>query len=125
MVNFKKPRNRVEHEQETRLVNKMKANGWDCVKLHGNAYQKGLPDWLCWHYAYGFRLIEVKTKTGRLTPAQREFFLNKVIKKSYPVFVVNGPEDYNFIVAGFPNGAEYYHRGQEAIPKEKEKGLGL
>jgi hypothetical protein len=51
--------------------------------------------------------------------------LNKVIKKSYPVFVVNGPEDYNFIVAGFPNGAEYYHRGQEAIPKEKEKGLGL
>jgi hypothetical protein len=48
----------------------------------------GVPDLLCWTRAEGYRVLEVKTETGRLTPAQRVFR-----EQGFPVLVVRSVED--------------------------------
>lgn len=66
----KRPEDRGLH----RLRELMVQRGWLVYKSHGSVYQAGLPDLLCWHKSYGFRLLEIKTRTGTFTPAQRELF---------------------------------------------------
>lgn len=67
---------RVEDRVVERLVELLHKRGWHTIKTHGNAFQSGIPDLLCWNKSFGMRMIEVKTPRGVLTPAQkREFHL--------------------------------------------------
>lgn len=52
----------------------MKSRGWHVIVTHGNAFQSGLPDLICFHKTYGMRLVELKTPRGAFTPAQRREF---------------------------------------------------
>jgi hypothetical protein len=47
------------------------ARAWLTERMHGNAYQVGIPDLFCWHKKYGFRWLDIKRPVGHsLTKAQ-------------------------------------------------------
>lgn len=56
------------------IRNALRRNGWLVEKTHGNCYQSGFPDLLCFHPVHGLRWVEVKRPSGRLTTAQRVTF---------------------------------------------------
>ncbi len=47
----------------------------------------GVPDLLCWTAWDGYRLVEVKTRSGKLTPAQVTF------RQKFPVLVARSVEE--------------------------------
>jgi len=65
---------RPEQRLSDALRRALRAEGWFTAKSHGNLYQAGWPDLLCYHRVHGYRWVETKTERGRLTPAQFETF---------------------------------------------------
>jgi hypothetical protein len=58
----------------------------------GMGVTAGVPDLTYIHPIYGMIYIEVKTKTGRVSPAQKDF-LSK-LKNQYPCFLVRSFDDF-------------------------------
>ena len=58
--------------QNNEIVPFLEEKGWLVEKMHGNAFQKGIPDLYCWHPGLGLhRWIDVKLPSGSdLTKAQ-------------------------------------------------------
>lgn len=83
----------------------METNGWLVRKLHGNAYQAGLPDWIAFHPVHGIRLIETKTPTGQLTKAQRIEF-PELLRYKAPLYVLRDHHDYELLFKE-PNAGGY------------------
>lgn len=53
----------------------MAIQGWTLTeKTHGNSYQAGWPDLMCFHPVKGIRWVEVKRPKGSLTRSQRARF---------------------------------------------------
>lgn len=68
------------------IVDALRAAGVTVIEL--GAVGKGVPDLLCFRRATGLlRLLEVKSKVGRLTPAQLEWH------KLVPVWVVRNVKE--------------------------------
>jgi len=89
-----------EHRGQERLRELMHKSGWHTEKLHGNAFQSGLPDLICWHPTRGVRLVEVKTPSGAFTPAQRhKFHLISAHGGMIWVLVVTDPPDNDHLLS--------------------------
>lgn len=83
-----------ESERQKQLRIFMELKGWLVEKSHGNPYQKGWPDLLCFHPMYGTRWIEMKqSERERLTPAQIVTF-TKWQKYGARIYILTGVEDY-------------------------------
>jgi hypothetical protein len=70
---MKKPRfhSRPEAAVQRRVIEFLEARGWLVEVMHGNAFQKGIPDLFLWHPHLGFRWVDVKLPKGSvLTKAQ-------------------------------------------------------
>lgn len=83
-----------------RLRELMHERGWLTLKTHGNAFQEGLPDLLCFHPTRGIRLVEVKTEKGRFTPAQLTTF-HKISGHGGMIWVliVTDPPENNHLIS--------------------------
>ena len=68
----------------TPFTNYLRSRGWHCENLHGNAFQQGLPDQVCFRRGktifIEYKVIE-DNLTIRCTDAQ---------KKKFPVLIANG-----------------------------------
>jgi len=84
-----KPEDRIA----TAIKKKLREEGWDYIKTHGNQFQSGLPDLYAFHKVYGTRWIETKTMTGHLTQAQRVVF-NKFHKRGVSIYIMTSVKDY-------------------------------
>lgn len=87
----------------------MEKLGWYIIKTHGSEFQSGLPDLLCWHPDYGFRMIETKTEVGHLTQAQMITF-RQIQKHGGRIYILRGVEDYELLF-GKPNFTQYLMLG--------------
>lgn len=109
-----KPFESKSHDPEKRIENeirkKLAVKGWYTKKMHGNAFQSGVPDVYATHSTYGIRWIEVKTLKGRFTAAQRETF-PKLSANGTPIWVLTdstdaeleklfGPENWYWFLKG-------------------------
>ena len=81
----------IQREKEkvvTPFTNYLRAMGWHCENLHGNAFQQGLPDQVCFRKGVTI-FIEYKViedgLTIKCTDAQ---------KKKFPVLIANGAKIY-------------------------------
>ena len=63
------------------------------IKIHGNQFQSGLPDLYATHSKFGYRWIEVKTPTGRFTPAQLDTF-PKLSANGTRIWVLTGSDHF-------------------------------
>lgn len=52
----------------------LEVRGWKLIKLHGNQFQSGLPDYVALYPGGKIKWIEIKTPTGRLSSRQIEKF---------------------------------------------------
>jgi len=78
---------------QTKIIRLLERRGW-CVKRMGaSMFLSGFPDLLAYHQIYKLRLIEVKTKTGRLEKSQIKEF-TRFSKFDLGVWVLESPEDY-------------------------------
>jgi hypothetical protein len=60
---------------EKKIMAKLREHEWFVKKIHGNAYQSGLPDLFAAHSQYGSRWIEVKyIENYSFTKAQQQDF---------------------------------------------------
>jgi len=61
-----------EHFIQRDLIAYLKIRGWLVENMHGNAFQKGIPDLYCHHPVFGYRWIDAKVE-GKysFTKAQR------------------------------------------------------
>ena len=69
----KVPRYRSSPEAaiQRKIVGFLKLRGWVVERMHGNAYQMGIPDLFCYHDRYSFRWVDVKVQGQyRYTKAQ-------------------------------------------------------
>jgi len=56
---------------QARLVTFLEERGWHVEVMHGNAFQKGIPDLYMFHKTFGHRWVDVKLPSGSvLTKAQ-------------------------------------------------------
>ena len=106
-------------QNESKIVNSimdmLSVRGWFCIKIHGNKYQKGLPDIYAAHSSLKTRWIEVKdpTRTGDVfTPAQHAMF-PLMMKHGAPVWVLTGhTRDQYFLLF---DKANYWHHNFDTI----------
>lgn len=74
------------------IIKALKARGWFVIVTHGNIYQQGLPDLMCYHKSFGQRFIEVKNPYHyRFTPAQLTCF-PEIIKSGVGIWVLTSAE---------------------------------
>jgi hypothetical protein len=83
-----------EHKIQADIIKMMERYGWFCMNMHGNMFQKGVPDLFCCHANYGHRWVEVKLPTdhpegkrSKFTPAQISTF-PLLCKNGSPVWVL-------------------------------------
>ena len=58
-----------------KIIDFLRTREWHVIIMHGNEFQKGVPDLLCCHHRYGIRLVEVKVLSNyHFTPAQLKTF---------------------------------------------------
>lgn len=86
----------MSEQRETTLVGKpfdylLKSRGWTVDNIHGNQYQRGLPDRYISHEQYAPRWIEYKVfdSYGRikLTRAQKNHF-PVLLNNNVPIFII-------------------------------------
>ena len=110
-MEFKEPRSKPEKEGADRLIKFMKSRGWYMFpRLHGSMFQKGYPDSLWGHKAFGQRFIEFKIRTGGLEPSQVEIF-TKMAAYGIGVWVLYDERYYNKLFEP-PNWWQYCMRGR-------------
>jgi len=70
-----------EHKIQSAIIKMMIRYGWFVMNMHGNMFQKGVPDLFCCHAQYGHKWVEIKLPTdhpegkrSKYTPAQLETF---------------------------------------------------
>jgi hypothetical protein len=64
-----------EAKIQQEIILALRAAEWFVMVMHGNEFQKGVPDLYACHAQYGPRWIEVKNPLAyAFTPAQREMF---------------------------------------------------
>jgi hypothetical protein len=73
---WQEPRGNPEAHLAERFNKMMKARGWYVWNLHGNQFQKGMPDKFCTHEQYFQRFVELKPKGHKFkfTAAQKISF---------------------------------------------------
>lgn len=91
------PRKKIEHDKQEALRKVMKEHGWLTKKMHGNAYQSGIPDLYCIHPVYGARWVEMKKSyQDRLTPDQIRVF-GELSQYGAKIWILMGPENYQWL----------------------------
>ncbi len=83
-----------EHKIQSDIIDMLIRYGWFVMNMHGNMYQKGVPDLFCCHRSYGQKWVEVKLpldhpegKRSKFTTAQLETF-PLLCKNGSPVWVL-------------------------------------
>jgi hypothetical protein len=112
----KKPvfRSKPEDAIQARIISFLEARGWHVEKMHGNAFQKGIPDLYCFHPKMNppeglHRWVDVKVK-GRyqLTKAQcQKWPLWESIDLGVWIMVDATEEEYRKLFGG-PNFRDYW-----------------
>jgi len=94
----------------------MRKEGWICYNIHGNQFQKGLPDYFCFREGISrwieFKVCQPPNGYIKLQPAQKKRF-PEMYNEGLPVYIVadydlrNNPRaiaaHYKRIVSGKPN----------------------
>lgn len=119
-MEFKKPRKTRGTQEETKhalsLRRVMQKAGWYTIKIHGNIYQKGLPDIYAAHKQYGQRWIETKSPSGgKLTTDQIRVF-TELSHFGVGVWILRTREDIPLLFRP-PNWKEYLQWGDECFKK--------
>lgn len=70
------------------IIRKMRERGWYCGKIGGGKYNKGWPDWYCYHTNFGHRWLEMKAGSNKLTAYQKKRF-NELYKAGDKIYVLN------------------------------------
>lgn len=109
-MEFKPPRNTVATGPEAvgsrRLKKYMEGQGWYLKKLHGGAYQSGMPDYVAWHPRYGQRWIEMKAPGGKLRHSQISMF--RIMEKyGQHVYVLESEKHYGRLFSEKGNWFSY------------------
>lgn len=81
-------------------------NGWDTFKMHGNAYQKGLPDTFCCHKIFGSIWIEFKKPGEKISAVQHQTFA-RMHSKGVKIYVLDSDTNLERIVTSPPNWMSY------------------
>jgi hypothetical protein len=100
--------------------------GWTALNMHGNAFQKGIPDLYCWHDSLKQRWVEVKRKDSyRFTPDQLRVF--PMIEGS-GIWIMRGTDEYD-VLFGPPNWRKFLkpgdHKKIEAFENERKRKRGV
>jgi hypothetical protein len=100
-----------EAKIEERLIKTLRGHEWFVKKLHGNAFQSGLPDLFCAHAKYGSRLVEVKYKDNySFTKAQQQDFPALMAHGVGIWILVDNSSEELLKLFKPPNWQEYYLR---------------
>ena len=104
-----KPREKPEHKIQVALVEYLEVRGWLVEVIHGNAFQKGIPDLYLFHTRFGPRWVDTKQ------PGKYSF--TKAQKRKWPLWDHYGigiwiltaatQEEYDKLMAP-PNWREYW-----------------
>jgi len=90
--NFKKgPEAKIQED----IIKYLRMKTWLVISMHGNMYQRGLPDLWASHYLYGARWIEIKLPNmvgSKFTPAQMEYF-PKICANGSGVWIMTADTD--------------------------------
>jgi hypothetical protein len=79
-----------ERELQERIKEKLRADEWHCVDLHGNTFSHGFPDLYACHRTWGSRWIEVKIEP-RFTPSQKRVF-REMTEHGVPIWVLRSDD---------------------------------
>lgn len=93
------------------IIRKLTLMGWLCIELHGNMYQKGVPDLYVTHFDYGGKFVEVKNPLAyHFTPAQMKYFPLLSANGTKIWILVSDSDDEIKKLKGPPNWT-YYLKG--------------
>jgi len=109
MRKIRRPREGPEHKIQRALIQYLKDEGWLVEVMHGNAFQRGIPDLYIHHPRWGSRWIDVKNP--------KEYTFTKAQRRKWPIWDVYGAgiwiltaatqEEYDKLFAG-PNWKDYW-----------------
>ena len=90
-----------------------KSKGWLVCKLHGNVFQRGLPDRYLHHVEFGPRWVDFKVpRKGRLTRAQIRMW-PLFEKVGCGIWILTRPEDYDLLFTD-PNWRDFWRPSYDA-----------
>ncbi len=91
-------REQPEKKIERAIMTMLKDRDWFVMKMHGNAFQKGVPDLYACHYRYGARWIEVKLPHmigSQFTTHQLEVF-PRMEAAGAKVWILTGANEHEY-----------------------------
>lgn len=74
----------------------LEVRGWKLIKLHGNKFQSGLPDYIALYPDGTLKWIEIKTSVGRLSPRQKTVF-DLLDRFGQPIYVLTSVEEIHYL----------------------------
>ncbi len=79
----------LESALQTKIKEFLEDRGWFVANMHGNAYQKGIPDSYCEHLEHKMRWVEVKRpdKPVTFTPDQKRVF-PQILAKGRGIWII-------------------------------------
>jgi hypothetical protein len=97
---------RLESTIQTEISQFLRDRGWTVLNMHGNQYQKGVPDSYCWHKKFRQRWVEVKRPDSyKFTKDQLKVF--PTIEGS-GIWIMQSIDQYQCLF-GAPNWREFLH----------------
>lgn len=105
-----------EAKIEKDVMKALRGQEWFVKKIHGNAFQSGLPDLFCAHFKYGHRWVEIKYAAKySFTPAQQKDF-PAMMAAGEKIWILTG-DSVDELLKLFkpPNWQEYFIRWQNGV----------
>lgn len=95
-----------EYVIQEEIRKQLHAGGWDTFKMHGNAYQKGLPDIYCCHPIYGAMWIEFKKPGEKISFVQLQTF-SRIHRGKQKIFILENVIGWEKLIQQPPNWMSY------------------
>ena len=95
----------TEGELGTAIATELRTLGWRAFKLHGDAVQRGMPDWICWRDGGPVIMFELKRATSwgkadqHITSGQRSV-LESLANSAAGAFIVYGERAARLVQGG-------------------------
>jgi hypothetical protein len=111
-----------ESTLQTEIKHHLERLGWAVHNMHGNKYQRGIPDLYCWHDTLKQRWVEVKRKEGyHFTDHQLRVFPTI---EGAGIWIMRSTDEYDKLF-GPPNWREFLkpndHKKIEAFENERRR----
>lgn len=101
-----------ETEWQSQVIDLFTTCGWNWFHVHNSRRsKKGYPDLTLWHPKRGIIWLEVKTRTGRVTPEQERTIAELNEAAGRDVAWIARPGDWSWLVGLAGTGHRYSPKG--------------